>query len=63
MTANPNDYDPRIEYGLLGFNNWRIIFLLTAIPCFIRGLGILTVITSNLPFEELALGNEEKVRN
>jgi hypothetical protein len=63
LTVDPTEYNSSSEYGPFGFNNWRVMFLLTAVPCFIRAFGFFTFISSDLPFEELKAGDEEKARN
>ncbi|CAK80147.1 unnamed protein product (macronuclear) [Paramecium tetraurelia] len=55
-----SEYNVDQYYGYLGFNNWKMIFMFTAIPCVIRLFGMLSILRSDLPFEQVKNGNDEK---
>ncbi|CAD8073318.1 unnamed protein product [Paramecium sonneborni] len=62
LGSSASEYNQDLDYGYLGFNNWKLIFLFTTIPCTLRLFGMLFIIRHNLPFEQLKNGNEEKAR-
>ncbi|CAD8069534.1 unnamed protein product [Paramecium primaurelia] len=55
-----SEYNVDLDYGYLGFNNWKIIFLFTTIPCIIRLFGMVFILKTKLPFEQVKKGNDEK---
>jgi hypothetical protein len=49
LTEVPSTFDAGIDYGIYGFNSWRVMFAFPAVTCIIRLIGFLFIYKRNLP--------------
>lgn len=58
----PYLYDPTAQYGIFGFNSWRVIFAFPAVTCIMRLIAFTVFYRYDLPQEYLARGKKEEAQ-
>jgi MFS family permease len=49
LRVDPAYFDSSLDYGIFGFNSWRVIFGFPAVTCILRGGLLILVYRDNLP--------------